>query len=169
MSIIETWHFCFDITRVEKVPGDYRPLVWILFGMIFIVGEKSLVVPVRWEKRKPGADSRGGVALRRTGGKSTTRCTDLEMCDRRRTRNSSEAVRKSNYENVEHATQNERGREKNKDREEKRKRKIDRERGGGAKREPSGRSCRRSKIRDSLCRAKSRDRVNHIEMSNLEE
>ncbi|KYQ53082.1 Inhibin beta chain [Trachymyrmex zeteki] len=56
-------------------------------------------------REKPGADSRGGVALRRTGGKSTTRCTDLEMCDRRRTRNSSEAVRKSNYENVEHATQ----------------------------------------------------------------
>lgn len=47
------------------------------------------------------------------GGKSTTRCTDLEMCDRRRTRNSSEAVRKSNYENVEHATQREKGREKN--------------------------------------------------------
>lgn len=71
---------------------------------------------MRWEKRKPGADSRGGVALRRTGGKSTTRCTDLEMCDRRRTRNSSEAVRKSNYENVEHATQSERGKEKNRER-----------------------------------------------------
>lgn len=54
--------------------------------------------------------------MRRTGGKSTTRCTDLEMCDRRRTRNSSEAVRKSNYENVEHATQSERGKEKNRER-----------------------------------------------------
>lgn len=38
------------------------------------------------------------------------------MCDRRRTRNSSEAVRKSNYENVEHATQSERGKEKNRQR-----------------------------------------------------
>jgi len=37
------------------------------------------------------------------------------MCDRRRTRNSSEAVRKSNYENVEHATQGKRGKEKNRE------------------------------------------------------
>lgn len=158
MSIIEIWSAS---TCAYKKKCDCRPLVWILLGMIFIVGEKSLVVTVRWEKREPSADSRGGVALRRTGGKSTTRCTDLEMCDRRRTRNSSEAVRKSNYENVEHATQDERGKEKN--------RKKGRGRERTQKESPVEERAEDQRFEIFLCRTQSRNRVDHIEMSSLEE
>lgn len=106
--------------------------------------------------------------MRRTGGKSTTRCTDLEMCDRRRTRNSSEAVRKSNYENVEHATQSERGKEKNREeaeeeeREEERKREIECVCEEGLKKELGKRACGRAKTQNSLFVAKSRDRTTHL-------